>query len=107
MQRIGLLLKVKPDKLEEYKQIHAQVWPELLAELKKAGLRNYSLWLRPDGTEFGYVECDDWQASCDYLANSAVHTRWQEVMQNYLDSPTADDAGGQPVELLQMSFLME
>ncbi len=107
MQRVGMLLKVKPDKIEEYKQIHANVWPDLLAELKKAGMRNYSLWLCPDGTEFGYVEVDDWKATCDYLANSEVHSRWQEYMQNYLDSPTADDQGGQPVLLLEMSFLME
>jgi L-rhamnose mutarotase len=107
MQRVGLLIKVKPEKLEEYRQIHASVWPELLTELKAAGIRNYSLWLRPDGTEFGYLECDDWQASCDYLAKSAVHDRWQTFMQNYLDSPADAGQGGQPVELLEMSFLME
>jgi L-rhamnose mutarotase len=107
MQRIGLLLQVKPDKLEEYKALHANVWPDLLAELKQAGIRNYSLWLRPDGMEFGYLECDDWQAACDYLATSEVHTRWQVFMQNYLDSPTDSGQGGQPVQLLEMSFLME
>lgn len=107
MQRIGLLLKVKSDKIEEYKQIHTSVWPDLLAELKTAGFRNYSLWLRPDGMEFGYLECDDWQAACNYLATSEVHTRWQKFMQNYLESPSDADSGGQPVELLQMSFLME
>lgn len=107
MQRIGLLLRVKHDKIEEYKQIHSAVWPDLLAELKKAGIRNYSLWLRSDGTEFGYLECDDWQAACDYLATSEVHTRWQVYMQDYLESPTDDAQGGQPVELLEMSFLME
>lgn len=107
MQRVGLLLKVKPDKIEEYKQIHANVWPELLAELRAAGIRNYSLWLAPDGTEFGYLECDDWEAACDYLAKSPVHDRWQQYMQNYLDSPKDASQGGQPVQLLEMSFLME
>lgn len=107
MERVGLLLKVKPDRIEEYKKIHANVWPELLAELRAAGIRNYSLWLAPDGTEFGYLECDDWQAACDYLAKSEVHDRWQQFMQNYLDSPTDASQGGQPVKLLEMSFLME
>ena len=107
MQRVGLLLRVKPEKIEEYKEIHANVWPELLAELKAAGIRNYSLWLGPDGLEFGYLECDDWQAACDYLAKSDVHTRWQEYMQNYLDSPTDEGAGGQPVQLLERTFLLE
>ena len=107
MQRIGLLLKIKPDKLDEYLKIHENVWPDLLAELKKAGMRNYSLWLAPGGVEFGYLECDDWQATCDYLAKSEVHTRWQEYMQNYLDSGTDAAQGGQPVIPLKMSFLLE
>ena len=107
MQRVGLMLKVKPDRLDEYLRIHENVWPDLLAELKNAGFRNYSLWLAPGGVEFGYLECDDWQAACDYLAKSDAHTRWQEYMQNYLDSPTASDQGGQPVLLLKQSFLME
>ncbi|MBM3496650.1 MAG: L-rhamnose mutarotase [Armatimonadetes bacterium] len=107
MQRIGLLLKVKPEKIEEYKALHANVWPDLLAELKAAGIRNYSLWLMEDGTEFGYLECDDWDASCAYLTKSEVHDRWQVFMQNYLDPPTDASQGGQPVQLLKMSFLME
>ncbi len=37
MQRVGFLIKVKPEKLEDYKKHHQQVWPELLAELKKPG----------------------------------------------------------------------
>ena len=107
MQRIGLLIRVKPDKLEEYKVIHAAVWPDLLAELKKAGMRNYSLWLGPGGMEFGYLECDNWAATCAYLDKSEVHTRWQVYMQDYLDSSAEAGQGGQPVSLLEMSFLME
>ena len=107
MERIGILIRVKPDKIEEYRRLHEHIWPELLAELKAAGIRNYSLWLRPDGLEFGYLECDDWKATCAYLDGSTVHTRWQEFMQNYLDSPTDSGQGGQPVEMLEMSFLLE
>ena len=107
MQRVGFLLKVKPEKIKEYKEIHANVWPELLEELKKAGIRNYSLWLHPDGSEFGYLECDDWDAACDYLAGSEVHDRWQEYMQNYLETPTDAGQGGQPIVMLEQSFLLE
>ena len=107
MQRIAFLIRVRPEKLTDYLKLHNPIWPELAAELKASGIRNYSLWLRPDGTEFGYLECDDWQATCAYLATSEVHDRWQEFMQNYLDSATDDAAGGQPVELLEMSFLLE
>ena len=36
-----------------------------------------------------------------------LHIRWQEFMQNYLESATDAGQGGQPVERLEMSFLME
>ncbi len=107
MQRVGLLLRVKPEKLEEYKREHTQVWPELQAELKAAGFRNYSLWLSPEGLEFGYLECDDWDAACAYLAKSEIHDRWQEYMSNFLDSPQNADQGGQPVQMLKQVFLLE
>lgn len=106
MQRIAFLIKVKPDKIEEYKKIHENVWPDLLAELKTAGMRNYSLWMGPNGMEFGYLECDDWNAVCAYLEKSEVHTRWQEYMQGYLDT-LAEGEGGQPIEMLTQSFLLE
>lgn len=107
MQRVAFLIRVKPEKLDEYRKLHNPIWPELAAELKAAGIRNYTLWLQPDGSEFGYLECDDWQASCDYLATSDVHTRWQELMQYYLATPVDAAAGGQPVEMLERVFLME
>src|SRR5438067_7021669 len=101
MQRIGFVIHVRPEKLEEYKRLHNPIWPELAAELRAAGLRNYSLWLQPDGTEFGYLECDDWQAACDYLAKSEVHTRWQDKMKDFLLTPTDTGQGGQPVQMLE------
>ena len=107
MQRVGFLLKVKPEKIEEYKRLHNPIWPELIEELKRAGMRNYSLWLHPSGVEFGYLECDDWQAVCDYLAKSEVHDRWQEFMRDYLDTSTDSAQGGQPVQMLEQVFLLE
>ena len=107
MQRVGFLIKVRPEKLPEYKKLHDPIWPELAEELKAAGIRNYSLWLREDGTEFGYLECDDWDATCATLAASEVHDRWQEMMQDFLETPTDAGRGGQPIQMLDMSFLLE
>jgi L-rhamnose mutarotase len=105
MQRIGFLIQVRPEKLEDYKAQHAAVWPELLAELKAAGISNYSLFLRPDGLEFGYLECEDWKAACDYLTQSEVNTRWQEFMRDYLQSAVGEETG-QPIEMLQQVFFL-
>jgi len=47
--RICFLLHVRPEKLQEYKQRHAQVWPEMREALRQTGWGNYSLFLKPDG----------------------------------------------------------
>ena len=59
MKRVGFILKVKPDRLEEYKRQHEQVWPDMLQALREAGWHNYSLFVRDDGLLFGYFETPD------------------------------------------------
>ena len=53
MNRIGFVLKVRPDLLQEYKRHHQAVWPEMLDALRRSGWHNSPLVLRPDGTLFG------------------------------------------------------
>ena len=59
MPRYCLLGHVNPNRLEEYREAHSAVWPELLEALRDAGWRNYSLFLREDGLLVGYAEADD------------------------------------------------
>lgn len=41
---------------EEYIRRHNEIWPEMVAALKEAGICNYTIWM--DGNElFGYYEC--------------------------------------------------
>ena len=58
MNRIGFVLKVRPDLLEEYRRHHQVVWPEMLDALRRNGWHNYTLFLQPDGTLFGYFETE-------------------------------------------------
>jgi L-rhamnose mutarotase len=89
MKRVGFLLKVKQDRLEEYKQHHTQVWPDMLQALREAGWHNYSLFLRDDGLLFGYFEApDSLQAAQARMALTQVNTRWQEFMAPFFESPT-------------------
>lgn len=80
MPRYCLLGHVDPDRLEEYREVHRHVWPELLEALRDAGWRNYSLFLREDGTLIGYVESDDLDAAQARVAQTAVNARWQAAM---------------------------
>lgn len=86
MKRIGFLLKVKPDKVAEYKEHHQKVWPEMLDALRRTGWRNYSLFMRGDGLLFGYFEAEEsFQASLDGMAGEEVNQRWQDFMAPYFE----------------------
>ncbi len=57
MQRMGLVLGLKAEKVEEYKRLHAAVWPEILAMISACNIRNYSIFLKePENLLFAYWE---------------------------------------------------
>ena len=87
MKRVGFLLKVKADKLEEYKKHHETVWPEMLDALRRTGWHNYSLFMREDGLLFGYFETPDgFQAALSGMANEEINTKWQDFMAPYFEN---------------------
>lgn len=85
-QHICFLLKVKTERLEEYRARHADVWPEMLDALRQAGWRNYSLFLRPDGLLVGYLETDDFTRCCENMRGHPVNARWQAEMAPFFES---------------------
>ena len=62
MKRYGMVTSLRPEKVEEYKRLHAAVWPDVLKTIKDCHVRNYSIYLRTleDGRPhlFGYLEYD-------------------------------------------------
>ena len=91
MARYCLLGHVDPARIEEYREVHRAVWPELLRVLSDAGWRNYSLFLRDDGLLIGYVEADDLDAAQERVARTEVNARWQAAMAALFSSEGAPD----------------
>jgi L-rhamnose mutarotase len=85
MPRVGFYLKVKADRLEEYKARHREVWPDMLDALRETGWRNYSLFLRDDGLLFGYVEIEDLDAAVTAMSKREVNARWQADMAPFFE----------------------
>lgn len=95
MARYCFLLQVRPERLDEYRQRHAAVWPDMLAALRETGWRNYSIFARPDGLIVGYVEADSLDAAQAAMADTEVNARWQADMAEYftgLDGRGPDEA---------------
>jgi len=84
--RFCFLLKVRQDRLEEYKLRHASVWPEMLAALHETGWHNYSLFLRPDGLLVGYLEADNFDQCVARMKEHPVNARWQAEMAPFFES---------------------
>jgi L-rhamnose mutarotase len=100
MQRVCFVLQVRRERLEEYKERHRTVWPEMRQALKETGWHNYSLFLRPDGLLVGYLETDDFERVRQEMAKRAVNERWQREMRPFFENPdgVAPDQAMMPLE---------
>jgi len=87
MERVCFLLRVRPDRLEEYKERHRAVWPEMLDALRETGWRNYSLFLGEDGLLVGYLETEDFARSLAGMEATDVNARWQAEMAEFFELP--------------------
>lgn len=86
MERVCFLLKVRPERLAEYKERHQSVWPEMLQALRETGWHNYSIYLREDGLLVGYFETPDYQKALAGMAQRDVNARWQRDMAPFFES---------------------
>ena len=94
VNRVCFELQVKPDRIDEYRQRHAAVWPEMLAALRDTGWTNYSIFLRPDGLLIGYFETTDLAAATAGMAGLAINSRWQaEMAELFVPTQQAVDDG--------------
>lgn len=86
MQRVCFLLKVRPDRLEEYRERHREVWPEMLHALHETGWHNYSLFLDSSGLLVGYLETEDFAAAQAAMASTDINGRWQATMAPFFEA---------------------
>eukprot|EP00004_Rigifila_ramosa_P028102 TRINITY_DN9439_c0_g1_i1.p2 TRINITY_DN9439_c0_g1~~TRINITY_DN9439_c0_g1_i1.p2 ORF type:complete len:137 (-),score=20.62 TRINITY_DN9439_c0_g1_i1:190-579(-) len=79
-KRYGSVIKVRPEKLDEYKRLHAAVWPEILERIHKSNIRNYSIFLFGD-TLFSYFEYvgQDFDADMAAIGEDPKTRAWWKV----------------------------
>jgi L-rhamnose mutarotase len=99
VQRICFVLKVRTDRLAEYRRRHREVWPEMRAALTSTGWRDYTLFLRPDGLLVGYLVCEDFETSNEAMKALKVNELWQRDMAPFFENIDANpDDDMQPLE---------
>ncbi|WP_261195269.1 L-rhamnose mutarotase [Pseudoruegeria sp. SHC-113] len=79
---MGMIIGLAPEKVEEYKRLHADVWPGVLAMISACNIRNYSIFLKePENILFGYWEYhgSDFAADAAKMAADPETQRWWDV----------------------------
>ena len=79
MQRMGFCNRLRPEKAAEYKALHAQAWPGVLAMVSACHIKNFSIFLRePENLLFAYWEYHgaDLAADLATMAADEVTQRW-------------------------------
>jgi len=100
MKRYGSIIGIKEDKIDEYKKLHAAVWPEVLDMIKQCNISNYSIYLRklPDGKNylFSYLEYtgNDFAADMAKMAADPMTQKWWDVCMP-CQEPLPDKAEGE------------
>jgi len=86
MKRYGMIIKVRPDKLEEYKRLHADAWPGVLQTIRQCNIRNYSIYHKDDMmfTYFEYVG-DNFEADMAKMAADSTTQKWWDVCKPCLE----------------------
>jgi L-rhamnose mutarotase len=80
VQRIAQVIGIKPDQIEEYERIHAEVWPTVLTTIKKANIQNYSIF-RYEHLLFAYMEYTgtDYEKDMALIAADPETQRWWKI----------------------------
>lgn len=102
MARAGYLLRIREGKEEEYVREHQNVWPQMVALLRKVGLRNYTVFKR--GLDlFVYVEVDDFAGSLNALLGNPLYEKWAERMASIME-PHPELLPGEKLAMLEEVF---
>jgi L-rhamnose mutarotase len=98
-RRFGQVIRLRREKVAEYRTLHAAVWPAVLARIARSNLRNYTIFLREIAGEphlFAYFEYvgDDWERDCAALAADEATQRWWKLTEP-CQAPLEDRAPGE------------
>ena len=101
MMNVGIHTRLKPGVVERYERYHTEVWPDVLAAIRRAGITRYLIFR--DGLDlFHYIECEDYDRAIGELADDPVNIKWQAEMAPMM--AVAHDYSGKSRDRLPLIF---
>jgi len=85
-ERIAFRMTLNPGQAEEYRRRHDDIWPDLAALLREAGVSDYSIWLDPETHHLfaTLVRADD--HTMDRLPDTEIMARWWTMMGDIMET---------------------
>jgi len=97
MQRYAWKARILPGMRAEYIKRHDEIWPEMAELLRRAGIRNYSIWNTGDEL-FGYYECElGAEHAARVQRESPIVDRWNAYMKDVMVMDMDPVTGAQPL----------
>ncbi|WP_377895784.1 L-rhamnose mutarotase [Alteromonas sp. R78001] len=104
MEKIAFVMTLKPGFEREYEKRHDEIWPELVDELKNAGVSDYSIFYEESSNKLFAVLKREESHTMDELPLSPIVKKWWAFMSDIMD--THDD--NEPVATdLKMVFHLD
>ncbi|MFD1941381.1 L-rhamnose mutarotase [Paradevosia shaoguanensis] len=97
MTRYASVIGIKPEAIADYKRLHADVWPDVLKQIKASNISNYSIFLKePENLLFSYFEYhgSDYEADMAAMAADPRTQEWWAVCKP-LQSPLSTRKDGE------------
>ncbi|KAJ9608439.1 hypothetical protein H2200_007427 [Cladophialophora chaetospira] len=88
-RRIHQIVKLRPEHYEAYKKCHAEVWPEVLEQIKRSNIVDYSISYDPGSSllfaSFKYVG-KDFEADMQKTREHGPTRQWWSMTDGYQES---------------------
>ena len=89
--KVGLRTRIKAGSEGRYEEYHRAVWPEVVREIRRAGITKYVIFR--DGLDvFHYIECDDYDRAIAEIAKDPTSMKWEAEISTMMES-THDFSG--------------
>ena len=105
MARYAFLLRLKPGTEADYDKAHEDVWPELLAVVKHAGIYDYSIFRRDELLVLTMRIDGDFDAAWDKIEQAPVNAKWQQMMAAYF-LPEQETRSGERFPMMREVFFL-
>jgi L-rhamnose mutarotase len=104
-----MLIGIRPERIDEYKQLHAAVWPQVIEQIKRCNISNYTIYLRePENILFSHFEYhgQDFEADMAAMARDPETQRWWTLC-SPCQAPLESRAQGEHWALMREVFHMD